>query len=124
MFARKIGRLVFTLDCHNVPSGIHSAHGAHSLGKVDAFKTAGLALWFNSSYHLEPHFHAKKAGEWEIRVYFLECTKGNMVFTMKWPKTGAGPNGSERRVLVQEVIAHRVALLVEWENKVIVKENM
>ena len=27
----------------------------------------GLELFFNSSDHLEPHFHAERAGEWDPR---------------------------------------------------------
>ena len=40
------------------------------MGKVDAVVLEGLDLWFNSSDR-PPHLHARRRGEWEIRVYFL-----------------------------------------------------
>jgi hypothetical protein len=36
--------------------------------RLDAFSVAGLELFFNSLDHLPPHFHARRPGEWEIRV--------------------------------------------------------
>lgn len=93
------------------------------MGRVESFKIAGLDLWFNSSDHLPPHFHARKAGHWEIRVHFLECTAGNLVFTMKWPRRTSGPDRRERQELLDAALAHRAELLREWEAKVIVKED-
>ncbi len=48
------------------------------MGRVDAFSVAGLELWFNSSDHLPPHFHARRAlealqeGALRFRVELLE----------------------------------------------------
>ena len=36
------------------------------MGRVDAFAVPGVELWFNSSDHLPPHFHASQVGEWEV----------------------------------------------------------
>jgi hypothetical protein len=93
------------------------------MGKVDAVSVRGLDLWFNSSDHLPPHFHARKPGCWEIRVYVLACTPGHLAFTMKWPKRNAGPNRRERDHILAETLQHRAALLIEWEAKVVVKEK-
>lgn len=41
------------------------------MARVRAFEIDGLVLWFFSYDHDPPHFHAKRAGEWEVRVYFL-----------------------------------------------------
>ena len=37
--------------------------------RLEAFSIPGLDLFFNSLDHLPPHFHARRRGEWEIRVY-------------------------------------------------------
>ncbi len=55
------------------------------MGKVESIKVHGLDLWFNSSDHLPPHFHARRPGDWEIRVYFPECTSDYLKYDVKWP---------------------------------------
>jgi len=85
------------------------------MGKIDAIQIEGLRLWFNSSDHLPPHFHATKTGEWEIRIHFLRCYEGHLDFDIKW---GSGPSGKTRSALLTLVIENRVALLSEWEHKV------
>ena len=52
------------------------------MGKVSAFAQDGLELFFNSSDHLAPHFHAERPGEWEVRVFFLK-DEASMV-EIKW----------------------------------------
>ena len=47
------------------------------MGTVEAFTLDGLKLWINSSDHLPPHMHASRRGQWEIRIFFLECTDAN-----------------------------------------------
>ena len=54
------------------------------MGTVDAFSIPGLRLWFNSSDHLPQHLHVTKRGEWEIRVFFLECADGHLAHDKKW----------------------------------------
>jgi hypothetical protein len=85
------------------------------VGRVDAFTIDGLDLWFHSSDHLPEHLHVKRRGAWEIRVYFLLCTDQGLVFDCKW---GKGPAGTIQRRILEAVLKHRAALLVEWEQKV------
>ncbi len=86
------------------------------MGKVEAVVLKGLDLWFNSSDHLPPHLHARRRGEWEIRVYFLLCTDGELVFDCKWAKKAPSANVIDR--IRKAVVEHRVELLREWEQKV------
>lgn len=58
------------------------------LGKLDCFHMAGVDLWFNSSDHEPPHFHARKPDKWEIRVFFRACKRSNLVFNVKFPPSG------------------------------------
>ena len=89
--------------------------------RVDAFTVQGLELWFNSDDHLPRHFHAEKAGHWEVRVFFLRVPAE--MFEVVWPKFGsAGPGKRELRSLGDLAEAHRVALLDEWRRKVMVKD--
>jgi hypothetical protein len=85
------------------------------LGKVDAFTLGAIEAWFNSSDHMPPHIHVKRPGEWEIRVFFLECLEGNLAFNVKW---GRGPTGKQRNEILDAVLQHRSELLREWEAKV------
>ena len=60
---------------------------------VDAISIPGLDLVFLSDDHWPPHFHAKRRGEWEIRVYIQTTTKADLHYDLKWPKRrGAGPD--------------------------------
>ena len=86
------------------------------MGRVEAFTLEGLNLWINSSDHLPPHLHVGRRGQWEIRVFFLECTHGNLVDERKWGRRG--PSATDRAAILRAVLEHRVALLEEWERKV------
>ena len=86
------------------------------MGKIDAFVLPGIDVWFNSSDHIPPHLHAKRRGQWEIRIFFLECTNGNLAFEIKWGRKG--PGSVDRIAILEAVLIHRAALLLEWENKV------
>lgn len=88
------------------------------MGKVDCIQIAGLVLWFPSTDHLPPHFHARKPGHWEIRVFFLLCRKGRLNFDLKWPPGLSGPGRQHRKRLLSAVLEKRVLLLKEWETKV------
>jgi hypothetical protein len=88
------------------------------MAKLTSFATAGLEMFFISLDHLPPHFHVHKPGEWEIRVFFLECTEDHLSFEVKWPPTFQRPPGKVGKNLLKLVLQHRGALLEEWEIKV------
>lgn len=73
----------------------------------------GLTCWFWSNDHDPPHFHAKKEGEWEIKVKFSESEYE--MFELEW---GSMPGGKILRQLKTAVKKHRETLLAEWEAKV------
>ncbi len=70
-----------------------------------------MDLWFWSNDHEPPHFHAKRKGEWEVAVRFLE-NPANM-FEVKWGSRAFSSH--YRKVIGQMVIHHRMELLKEWE---------
>jgi hypothetical protein len=76
----------------------------------------GLELWFNSRDHLPPHFHAEKVGQWEVRVMFM---RQPVELELRW---GSEPTGKDQKRLRSAADAHRLALLVEWEHAVCIKE--
>ena len=41
------------------------------MATVTAFQIDGLKIWFWSNDHEPPHFHVKRRGEWEVKVFFL-----------------------------------------------------
>ncbi len=93
------------------------------LSKVETFALDGLDLFFNSNDHLPQHFHVRKPGRWEIRVFFLRCSQQKgLIFDLKWPPN-TGPSGKEKREILKLVVENRSALLMEWQKKVCVKEN-
>jgi len=51
------------------------------MAKVKCFEIEGLFCWFWPMDHEPPHFHAKRNGEWEIRVKFTE--QGAAMFEVK-----------------------------------------
>lgn len=81
------------------------------MATVQAFSRPGWRLWFWSNDHEPPHFHAKRAGEWEVKVHFLlpPAEMIEEVWTRKKPS----------RKSLQELCAlaerHRAALLRQWE---------
>lgn len=79
--------------------------------KVACFEIPGLSCWFWSNDHDPPHFHAKKEGEWEIRVKFTETE----MFESVW---GDEPSGKVLRQLRKAVRENRDDLLAEWEANV------
>jgi hypothetical protein len=86
-----------------------------TLGKVECIAVEGLDLWFNSHDHLPAHFHVRRRGEYELRIYFLLCTKETLVYDVKW---GNEPAANVRSELRDLAVANRVVLLDEWERKV------
>lgn len=88
------------------------------MSKVTSIVIPGLDLWFNSLDHQPYHFHAKKAGWWEIRVFIVACTKGRLSWRVKWLKKGKGPTRKEQAALLDAVLSHRTDLVEEWNRKV------
>ena len=88
------------------------------MGKLEAFNIAGLDLFFLSLDHRPPHMHVRKPGEWEIRVYFLECTKDHLEYQVKWNMKTRILTKTLESELLRNVIANREALLTEWDKKV------
>lgn len=81
---------------------------------VRAFGVAGLDLRFYTCDHDPPHFQAIKRGAWVIRVYFTQCTEDELVYD----KVGAAmraPTSSDRKALLEQVLAHQYELQIEWE---------
>jgi hypothetical protein len=89
-----------------------------AVGKVSCIAIQGLDLWFNSQDHLPFHFHVKKTGCWEVRVFFLECGPGHLECVLRWAKKGSGPTAVERQRILTAVLDHRAELLDEWDRKV------
>ena len=89
------------------------------MGKVESIYVNGLDLWFysNDSPPHPPHFHARRPGEWEIKVYFLLCTPDHLEYDMKWPLQRREIPRNYRRELLRVIVDKRVELLVEYERK-------
>lgn len=81
------------------------------MATVRAFSIPGWKLWFFSNDHEPPHFHAKRAGEWEARVWFLleQAEMIEVVWEEKRPGTRT------LKLLIQLAEEHRLELLEEWE---------
>ncbi|MGN6726648.1 MAG: DUF4160 domain-containing protein, partial [Tepidisphaeraceae bacterium] len=41
------------------------------MARLTCFSIPGITCWFWPNDHKPPHFHAKRNGQWEVRVYFL-----------------------------------------------------
>ena len=92
--------------------------GGLFLGRVASIQVPGLDLWFNSSDHEPPHFHVRRAGAWEIRVFFRTCTQRQFDYNVRFLLRGPGPSRRERNALLKLVLAHQNELYAEWEAKV------
>ena len=86
------------------------------MGRVEAFELSGMDCWFPSQDHRPPHFHAKRRGEWEVRVFFLN-DRTQMV-ERKQGYRGRIKAGDLKSIYeVSE--RFREELLLEWERKVV-----
>lgn len=83
------------------------------LATVSAFNIAGVRLWFWSDDHEPPHFHAKRAGEWEIKVHFLFVPE--KMIEVKWFQKK--PSARIRNLVCHLAEKHRAELLREWERR-------
>lgn len=71
----------------------------------------GILIFFFSNDHAPLHFYARKAGEWEIKVYFNDTV---MTYDIKW-RTRTGPSKSEMYLIAEYVKTHRENLQIEWK---------
>jgi len=79
---------------------------------VSAFQIEGLKLWFWSNDHEPPHFHVKKAGEWEVKISFM-LDQSEMV-EVEWSKKHLSQKVLKQLTKLAE--EHRVALLIQWQD--------
>ena len=78
---------------------------------VRAFSVPGLKLWFYSNDHEPPHFHAKRTGEWEVKVHFLEDI--DRMIELSWQLSP--PAAKVLKNLAELAAEHRAALFGEWD---------
>ena len=81
--------------------------------RVASFELPGIDCRFYSNDHEPPHFHARRKGEWEYRVYFL--LRREQMLELKW---GSGASAKDLNALCDAGEAHRAALMQEWNDKV------
>lgn len=84
------------------------------MGRISCFSIEGIQCWFNSQEHIPPHFHAKKRGEWEFRVYFQKSE--TEMLEVKW--LAGRISKQDKRSLCNMASTFRAELLKEWEEKV------
>jgi hypothetical protein len=78
---------------------------------VRAFQLVGLYLWFWSNDHEPPHFHAKRRGEWEVKVLFLlDVTEMIEIVWCDKP-----PSSKALKELTELAQRHRAELLQQWQ---------
>jgi hypothetical protein len=90
------------------------------LGKVDCIsQKGGIEFYFNTEDHYPVHVHVRdKGGKWEIRVYFLECTKSHLEFDFKFPPCQKKLLGKYKKMILKQISNKKDLLLREWEDKV------
>ena len=81
------------------------------MGRLTLFSVDGLDLRFYSSDHEPPHFHARKPGFLEARIFLLEST-----YSVKWQRTRISQK--DIGTLLDLAEKHRADLLREWEANV------
>ena len=83
------------------------------MARVDCFDIPGLVCWFWSNDHNPPHFHAKRQGEWEVKVNFHSIE--DEMIELIW---GDEPKAKMLRQIAAAAIVNRAGLLAEWQAKV------
>jgi hypothetical protein len=84
------------------------------MGRISCFSIEGIQCWFNSQEHKPPHFHAKRRGEWEFRVYFQKPE--TEMLEVKW--SVGRITKQDKRIICDKAKTYRPELLKEWEEKV------
>ena len=88
------------------------------MGKVDVLSgLVGVYCWFYSHEHKPPHFHAKRKGQWHIRVYFLR-QRSEMMDRVYDRNMRGRISAKDRNAICGLSVLHREELLKEWEKKV------
>lgn len=88
------------------------------MSQLEAFEIPGLVIVFYSNDHAPPHFHVKRRGEWELRVFFLECTATHLESEAVFSKKGKAINPTQRKDLCRLIQRHRRAVLRQWQRAV------
>ncbi|NLE36876.1 MAG: DUF4160 domain-containing protein [Pirellulaceae bacterium] len=78
---------------------------------VRAFAVEGCSLWFWSCDHEPPHFHVKRTGQWEVKVFFL-LDPDEMIVEL-WAERP--PARKTLRAITDLARRHRVELLDQWD---------
>jgi hypothetical protein len=86
------------------------------MANLTCFSIAGIKLWFYSNDHEPPHFHAKRKGEWEVKIHFLQGPA--RMFELVWAAKKKQMSKVDRDLLQEMVEQHRFEILGEWEQKV------
>lgn len=79
------------------------------MATVSAFAISGVKFWFWSNDHEPPHFHAKKRGEWEIKVSFLEDASQMIEVVL------GKPPAKVQKTIAKLAEQHRLELLQQWQ---------
>jgi hypothetical protein len=90
--------------------------------RIRCFRIAGLDIWFNPDDHAPPHFHARRPGEWVVKVDIESSSGKELVYEVVWCRGVRRILGAYRNQLASQVAAHREELLAEWEEQVREKE--
>ena len=80
------------------------------MARVAAFEIGGIDCWFYAQDHRPPHFHARRKGEWEFRVFFLMPKK-----SMLEQVGGGRMKRRDRNDLCDMAELYREELFAEWE---------
>jgi hypothetical protein len=83
------------------------------MGRVESLRIQGVECWFNSQDHRPAHFHARRRGEWEVRVFFLLREEEMLEHVTK-----RFIGSRHRALLCKAAREKRAELLIEWERKV------
>jgi Domain of unknown function (DUF4160) len=86
------------------------------MAKLKCISISGIQLWFYSHDHEPPHFHAKRRGEWEYKVNFLQAVDEMLVLV--WSEKKMQMSKADRERLQELVEENRFEILREWEQKV------
>lgn len=79
------------------------------------YQLDGIVIVFYSNDHAPPHFHARKPGEWEIRVFLEDSEDAAFHFDFKWQSKAEGLSRSEISLISEFVRSNRESLKLEWK---------